>query len=187
MVLGEIAESFGRYTPVTEKTCIPHTQAHVDSLAVIETPGHAPHHLSFSYKGNLFAGEACGNYYSVGDTDYLRPATPPKFFLDVFLGSLDRLMALGVHHIRYAHFGDAPNSCQMIERFHAQILRWKEMIQEEMSGGSDDLLTRCMDHLLEQDPDLAGFKHMDPETQDREKFFAANSIRGFIDFLQDAR
>jgi len=156
-----------------------------ENLAVVETPGHAPHHLSFSYNGNLFAGEACGNYYSVRNTDYLRPATPPRFFLDVFLRSLDRLMGLGVQHICYSHFGDAPNSCQMIERFRAQILRWKEIIQEEMSYGTDDLLTRCMDHLLEQDPDLAGFRHMNPEMQDREKFFAANSVKGFIGFLQD--
>ena len=185
-VLGIIAEAFGPPKPVKEEMCIPHTQAHIEDLDVIETPGHAPHHVSFSYRGNLFAGEAGGNYLSVRDTDYLRPATPPRFFLKDFLGSVDRLIALGDQHICYAHFGDAPNSCQMLKRFRAQILRWKEVIQKEMSAGSNDLIMRCVDSLLEKDPDLKAFNSMDPDTQKRERSFMANSVRGYIEFLQNA-
>jgi len=183
-VLGEVAEAFGPLQPVKEEKCIPHTQAHIKNLVVIETPGHAPHHLSFSYRGNLFAGEAGGNYFSVQDTDYLRPATPHRFFLKDFLESLDRLIALDDQHICYAHFGDAPNSRQMLKRFRAQVLRWKEIIQKEMSAGSSDLTMRCMDSLLEKDPDLEAFKLMDPDTQKRERFFMANSVRGYMGFLQ---
>ncbi len=187
-VLGEIAEAFGPPEGVKEKMCIPHTQAqaHMKNLVVIETPGHAPHHLSFSYGKNLFAGEAGGNYFPVRDMDYLRPATPPRFFLKDFLESVDKLMALGDQRICYAHFGDAPNSRQMLKRFRAQILRWKEVIQKEMSPGSNDLVMRCVDSLLEKDHDLKAFRYMDPDTQKRERFFMANSVRGYIGFLQDA-
>jgi glyoxylase-like metal-dependent hydrolase (beta-lactamase superfamily II) len=185
MVLKEIAESFGPYTPVKEKMCIPHTQAQVEQLSVIETPGHAPHHLSFSYKGHLFAGEAAGVYYCVGDTDYLRPATPPRFFFDVFMESIDRLMALGEQHIYYAHFGEAPNSLQMLERFRTQVLRWKQVIRKEISAGSHDLIDRCVDRLLQEDPDLRAFKCMDPDVQKRENFFLRNSVRGYSEFLQN--
>ncbi len=185
-VLGEIAEAYGCPQAVKEKMCISHAQARIKNLTVIETPGHAPHHLSFSYGGNLFAGEAGGNYFSVLDTDYLRPATPPRFFMKDFLESVDRLMALEDQHICYAHFGDAQNSCQMLKRFRAQILRWKELIQKEMSAGSDDLMMRCVNSLLEKDPDLKAFKFMEPDTQKRERFFVANSVRGYIEFLQNA-
>lgn len=185
-VLGEIAEAYGCPQAVKEEMCISHAQARIKNLAVIETPGHAPHHLSFSYGGNLFAGEAGGNYFSVLDTDYLRPATPPRFFLKNFLESVDRLMALEDQHICYAHFGDAQNSRQMLKRFRAQIFRWKELIQKEMSAGSDDLMMRCVNSLLEKDPDLKAFKLMDPDTQKRERFFVANSVRGYIEFLQNA-
>lgn len=185
-VLGEIAEAYGCPQAVKEEMCIPHAQARIKNLAVIETPGHAPHHLSFSYGGNLFAGEAGGNYFSVLDTDYLRPATPPRFFMKDFLESVDRLMALEDQHICYAHFGDAQNSRQMLKRFRAQIFRWKELIQKEMSAGSDDLMMRCVNSLLEKDPDLKAFKLMDPDTQKRERFFVANSVRGYIEFLQNA-
>ena len=185
-VLGEIAEAYGCPQAVKEEVCIPHAQARIKNLTVIETPGHAPHHLSFSYGGNLFAGEAGGNYFSVLDTDYLRPATPPRFFLKNFLESVDRLMALEDQHICYAHFGDAQNSRRMLKRFRAQIFRWKELIQKEMSAGSDDLMMRCVNSLLEKDPDLKAFKFMEPDTQNRERFFVANSVRGYIEFLQNA-
>ena len=185
-VLGEIAEAYGCPQAVKEEMCIPHAKARIINLAVIETPGHAPHHLSFSYGGNLFAGEAGGNYFSVLDTDYLRPATPPRFFLKNFLESVDRLMALEDQHICYAHFGDAQNSRRMLKRFRAQIFRWKELIQKEMSAGSDDLMMRCVNSLLEKDPDLKAFKFMEPDTQNRERFFVANSVRGYIEFLQNA-
>lgn len=185
-VLGEIAEAYGCPQAVKEEMCIPHAQARIKNLTVIETPGHAPHHLSFSYGGNLFAGEAGGNYFSVLDTDYLRPATPPRFFLKNFLESVDRLMALEDQHICYAHFGDAQNSRRMLKRFRAQIFRWKELIQKEMSAGSDDLMMRCVNSLLEKDPDLKAFKFMEPDTQNRERFFVANSVRGYIEFLQNA-
>jgi len=185
-VLGEIAGAFGCPKAVKEEMCIPHTQAHIEDLVVLETPGHAPHHLSFSYSRNLFAGEAGGNYYSLRGIDYLRPATPPRFFLKDFLGSVDRLEALEDQHICYAHFGEATNSRQMLRRFRAQILRWKEVVQKEMSGGSDDLMMRCVDSLLEKDPDLKAFMLMDPDTQKRERFFMSNSVRGYIEFLQNA-
>ncbi len=183
--LGEIAEAFGPFRPVKEEMCIPHTQAAIENLDVIETPGHAPHHLSFSYNENLFAGEAGGNYYSVQGMDYLRPATPPRFYLKAFLETIDRLMALKEQRICYAHFGDAPDSTRMLKRFRAQILRWKEVVRKEIAGGSDHLLTRCVDRLLEEDPDLKAFELMDPDMQDRERFFMANSVRGYVEFLQN--
>ena len=184
-MLGEIAEAYGPPGAVKEERCISHTEADIKDLTIVETPGHAVHHLAFSYDGNLFSGEAAGNYYSVGDTDYLRPATPPRFFLKVFLGSLDKLMALEDQHICYAHFGDAPSSRQMVERFRAQIFRWKEVVEGEISGDPHDLPRRCVDSLLEKDPELRAFGLMDPHTQERERYFMTNSVRGYIGFLQN--
>ncbi len=183
-VLGEIADAYGPLKAVREDILIPHTQAHIKHLTVIETPGHAPHHLSFSYMGHLFAGEAGGNYLSVADTDYLRPATPPRFFLKVFLETVDRLMALEDQHICYAHFGHASSSRQMLRRFRAQVLRWKGVVEQEVSAAPKDLIMRCVDRLLEKDPDLKAFALMDPDTQARERFFMGNSVRGYVEFLE---
>jgi len=184
-VLREIAEAYGRPQPVQEEVFIPHTEPPVNDLVVVETPGHAPHHLSFGFRGHLFAGEAAGNYYVAEDWDYLRPATPPRFLQEVFLDSVDKLMGLEDQHICYAHFGEADSSHKMLTRFRAQILRWKDVIQEEMSHGLNDVMTRCVDRLLKEDPDLQAHRFMAPDVQKRERFFVANSVRGYLDFLQN--
>ena len=184
-VLKEVAEAYGQPKPVREGVFVSHTgPSPLQGLSVIETPGHAPHHLSFSFKGHLFAGEAGGNYYATKDWDYLRPATPPRFLMEVFLASLDKLLALEDQHMCYAHFGEALSSHEMLPRFRGQILRWHDVIQEEMSRGLDDLLKRCVDRLLAEDIDLKAFQYMDPDMRDRERFFISNSVRGFIDFLR---
>jgi glyoxylase-like metal-dependent hydrolase (beta-lactamase superfamily II) len=185
-VLGEIARAYGRPMPVPEDAFIPHTDIPMADLTVIETPGHAPHHLSFSFRGHLFAGEAAGNYCAGPAWDYLRPATPPRFFLEVFLESLDRLMALKDQHIGYAHFGEARSSHEMLARFRAQVLRWRDVIQEEIARDLNDVVGRCVHRLLEEDPDLRAHQFMEPDVQQRERFFIGNSVRGYLGFLQDS-
>jgi len=146
--------------------------------------GYGPPEPVFTYRGNLFAGEAGGNYYSLKDTDYLRPATPPRFFMEVFVNSVDKLLALEDQHICYAHFGDATSSKQMLRRFRTQVLRWKDLIRGEVTVGSDAIVERCVQRLLEKDLDLKAFSLMDTDTQAREKYFLSNSVKGYIGFLQ---
>ena len=186
-VLGDIAEIYGPPLPVLGERLIPHTEADIKDLKVIETPGHALHHLSYSYQGRLFAGEAAGNYLKCGGLEYLRPATPPRFFLDVFLESLDALMALNDQAIRYAHFGEAQSSHEMLNIFRDQLLRWEAIIGESVrqGGESQDIIKRCVDLLLEKDPNLAAFHKMDPDVQDRERFFMTNGIRGFVEYFNE--
>jgi glyoxylase-like metal-dependent hydrolase (beta-lactamase superfamily II) len=186
-VLGDTAKGFGPPEPVKKEKLVSHTQDSIPGLMVIETPGHAPHHLSFSYKNHLFAGEAGGNYFLVNNEEYLRPATPPRFFFKVFLNSLDRLLALGNQPIHYAHFGAGEGSHRLLNRFRDQLFRWKELVFEQMQKGDQNLVSRCMDVLLEKDPDMAAFKGMDPDLQKREKIFLTNSINGFIGFLRDEK
>ena len=184
-VLGKTAEGYGPPKPVAKERLLPHTQSGLKDLMVIETPGHAPHHLSFNYKNRLFAGEAGGNYFAIENTEYLRPATPPRFFFDVFLESVDRLLALKNQTICYAHFGRAEGSHRLLKIFHDQLMRWKEIIYDQVLIGDEDLENMCMEALLEKDPNLAAFHKMDPDTQERERIFLANSIKGFIGFFQE--
>lgn len=184
-VLGDMANVYGPPKPVSMKRLIPHTDLEIKDLEVIETPGHAIHHLSYTYKNKLFAGEAAGNYFTVNNSEYLRPATPPRFFLDVFLKSLDALLALKDQPIRYAHFGEAKSSHQMLNIFRDQLLRWEAIISESVrqGGGNEDIIKRCIDRLLEKDPNLAAFSIMAPDIQLRERFFMTNGVRGFLENL----
>ena len=184
-VLGKIAEMYGPPKPVPMERLIPHTECEVKDLLIIETPGHAPHHLSFCYRNRLFAGEAGGNYFVVNQREYLRPATPPRFFLDACLKRIDRLLALENQPICYAHFGRAGSSHRLLQVFRDQLMRWKEMIYEEILKGNEDLIKRCMDTLFEKDPNLAAFNQMAVDTRERERIFMANAIKGFVGFFQE--
>ncbi|MFH1480324.1 MAG: MBL fold metallo-hydrolase, partial [Pseudomonadota bacterium] len=142
-VLGDIAETYGPIKPVKAERLIPHGEANIQGLKIIETPGHAPHHISFSYKGHLFAGEAGGNFFSFQDQEYLRPATPPVFLLEECLKSIDNLIMEPDQLIYYPHFGMALSSHHYLRRFKAQLLRWKEIIQRVLSGGNMNPVERC--------------------------------------------
>jgi len=181
--LGDLAEAYGPIRPVKTERLIPHTEAQAQGIDVIETPGHAVHHLSFILEGNLFAGEAGGVYVTGQDWEYLRPATPPVFFLKQFVESIDRLLSARDLTMCYAHFGRASSSHHMLKRGRAQLLFWEQIIREERARSDQLLLERCRTRLLNEDPELRAFEAMSPAEQEREKFFMSNSIKGYLGFL----
>jgi glyoxylase-like metal-dependent hydrolase (beta-lactamase superfamily II) len=183
--LGEIALTYGPISPVRKDRIIPHTEARVPGLEIVETPGHAAHHLSYVYEGNLFAGEAGGVYLTVGGLEYLRPATPPVFFLKEFVESIDRLLLQGNFPIFYGHFGKAEMSRPMLKRAGNQLLFWENIVSEVLSKGHDDVIEECMKRLLKEDPELKAFQVMALDDQARERFFLMNSIKGYLGYLQD--
>ena len=183
--LGEIAEAYGRIMPVSAERLIPHHEAKIPGLEIIETPGHAVHHLSFVYRDRLFAGEAGGVYFVVGNREYHRPATPPVFFLEESLNSVDRLLACDDVPICFAHFGRKESSKNYLKRFRDQLLRWEEIISSVISRHKEDLEQRCVDRLFEKDPDIKAFEMMEPKAREREKFFMINSITGYLGYLKD--
>jgi glyoxylase-like metal-dependent hydrolase (beta-lactamase superfamily II) len=182
--LGDLAETYGPIKPVRRDRLIPHPEAQSEGIDLIETPGHAAHHLSFVLQENVFAGEAGGVFLKGEGWEYLRPATPPVFFLKEFLDSIDRLLAARDLTMCYAHFGRAESSHRMLKREQAQLLFWQEIIKEEIASGDPLLLERCMTRLLAQDPELLAFKALPPADQERERFFMGNSIKGYLGFLQ---
>jgi glyoxylase-like metal-dependent hydrolase (beta-lactamase superfamily II) len=186
-VLGDLARTYGPPSPLAEDRLVPHTECRVDGLDVIETPGHALHHLSFTYQKRLYAGEAAGNYFIIGKREYLRPATPPRFFLDVFLKSVDRLLALEDQPIRYAHVEGAESAHRLLRKFREQLIFWESVIGESVTlgGRKSDIIKYCVDRLLKEDPRLAAFEMMDSDTQERERTFMANAVNGFVGFFEE--
>lgn len=182
--LGDLAEVYGPIAPVKRERLIPHTEAQAEGIDLLETPGHAVHHLSFIVRGNLFAGEAGGIYVRGEGWEYLRPATPPVFFLKQFLESMDRLLNARDLTMCYAHFGRADSSRHMLKRERTQLLFWEKIIREEMAKGDDLLMEQCLARLLAEDPELRAFNTMASADQEREKFFMGNSIKGYLGFLE---
>jgi len=98
--------------------------------------------------------------------------------------SINRLLAHDDLPICYAHFGKAESAHRMMNLFRDQLLRWEEWIKKEISVGHDHLLERCIEKLLKKDQHLSAIGSFPPEFQKREQLLTANSILGFIEYLE---
>ncbi len=183
-VLGKTGEAYGPMKPVLLERIIGAETFSSDAVIPIMTPGHSAHHVSFLAGKYLFAGEAGGVHLSLLTKKYLRPATPPSFFLDVFLESIDTLIALNPSTICYGHFGIASNPVEMLKKQKNQLLFWKKIMENEMRNIQDDnFFDMCMARLLKEDPLIQGYHAMDEPMKIRETGFLINSIKGFVGYL----
>ena len=186
--LGSTADAYCPVKPVPQERL--KDAAFLDGCPVIPvpTPGHSIHHISYIYNDCLFAGEAGGVYYLLpSGRGYLRPATPPKFFRDLALESIDALISKNPSKICYGHLGMKENAAAMLIEHKKQLCLWENIIRNETGRlNNDNLISRCAGILLAKDPLISGFFNMGKETQERERFFFANSIKGFAEYLQSS-
>jgi len=183
--LGDIAVVYGEMRPVSEKKIIPSFEFQIDGIEAINTPGHAVHHVSYTCDRYLFAGEAGGVFHSLKNEIYQRPATPPKFYLEEAIESIDRLLNLGKKQMCFGHFGIHKDSKEILERHRKQLFLWKEVITDQVKRSSKDgdLVENCISELLAEDNSFASFNHLDDDIKERERYFIKNSIKGYIGYI----
>lgn len=181
--LGATGQAYGPIWAVPHAQLLPADQFDHAGILPLETPGHSPHHYSYLHGEHLFSGEAGGVYLPLDHGEgYLRPATPPRFFWDTYLKSLDCLLACEPQKICYGHFGMHGEARRMLVRHRGQLHRWRELFSapENFAPMGEAERVRClMDALLAQDPEMRAFGRLDGMTRAREEVFLANSIRGF--------
>ncbi len=183
--LGEKAIAYGPIDPVSKESLFSPEEISLEGLTILETPGHAPFHLSFSFHDLLFCGESAGVFVPLGEKIYLRPPTPPRFFLDQTVASVDKMLALPDQAIYFGHAGSHLSSQKMLGLYREQLFRWKDIIFEVLQSVSeDDIIKQAMEVLLAKDPLLACFPQMDVLSQQRERYFMTNSINGFVGYLK---
>jgi len=183
--LGELAFNYGEIDPVPEKNLLPSERFNRMGFKVINTPGHAAHHVSLVFGDYLFAGGAAGVFFDLGSRIYLRPATPVRFMLGEAMGSVDRLLENGGKEICYAHSGIHSDARQMLQRYKDQLCCWREVITEQMEHSRKESLTdHCVTALIENDESLRVLEEFTEEDRERELYFIRNSIEGFIQYLK---
>ncbi len=193
-VLGAVADAYGEPRPVPENTLAGYETLAADGIAVIPTPGHAPHHISFLDRGTLFVGEAAGTFLDLGDGDwYLRPATPPRFFLETAVKSLDRLLALdpAPERLAFAHHGLLEGRVvELLSRSREQHQRWVDAVRairrDHPEAPFEDLAPRIAAYLLEHDPYLARRGDLPADIQVREQDFTRQSLRGMVLYVDES-
>lgn len=215
--LGDLAYAYGQIKPVPQGVIL-ETDILPQEVEILPTQGHASHHQSYLVHLGadtvLFSGEAAGiylgetNYTShlrrcekAPDNIYLRPATPPRFFYDVYVDSLRNLEQYEPSLICYGHFGYTDDKGLLL-REENQLGLWKDIIWEEAMGGAscsdayslagsgrleaDDglLIDRILERLLSEDPLLSGFCSLSQDISLREEYFLGNSIKGFVGYIE---
>lgn len=188
-ILGSMAMSYGPVQAVEANRLSDVNQFQAEDVLPIITPGHAPHHVSFQTENYLFAGEAGGIYLSLPEKNfYLRPGTPPRFFLDNALQSVDALIASRPKAICYSHFGINANASTMLEAHRGQLLLWEALIKDEIQNRTaKERTSACLKRLLKEDPLMATFDQLPPGIQERETYFLLNSINGYLGYLESKK
>jgi glyoxylase-like metal-dependent hydrolase (beta-lactamase superfamily II) len=137
-VLGPVAEGYGPLDPIPPERFMAAQEFRSDGITALLTPGHAVHHVSYLTDSGLFAGEACGVHYHLGeDQEYLRPATPPRFFLDVALASVDALIEQTPSRMMIGHYGMVADGLALLKRHREQLLFWNNWLTRIIGGHSE--------------------------------------------------
>jgi glyoxylase-like metal-dependent hydrolase (beta-lactamase superfamily II) len=187
-VLGDIALAYGEIASVPQANISFEEKIRVgrETIDAVETPGHAPHHVSYAFRHYLFAGEVAGAHQPMQEKIYCRPATPPKFVLEISLASLDKVLARKPKLLCNGHFGIRQDACRFLSLAREQLELWTEEVEEALaSGGAENLSARVMERLMEKDAIFSNFKYLDNSIKKRESYFVSNSIKGMKQYIEE--
>lgn len=197
-VLGDKARVYGEPAPVPAAALADPAEAAARGITMIETPGHAAHHACFRHGDDLFLGEAAGIYATLGRGDdtpepYLRPATPPRFRLEVAARSLDRLLALepAPRTLLFAHHGRHTGDARiLLAAARDQLHRWVDVCREQRAAAGPDadrdaLMDAIVAELARRDPWFARGALLPGDIRVREADFTRQTLRGMLGYLED--
>jgi glyoxylase-like metal-dependent hydrolase (beta-lactamase superfamily II) len=184
-VLGFVSDIFGKPEPVPKDRVIPVTEGIFDlgygaKLTVTETVGHASHNLSFqeSFNGGVFPGDAAGTY--LPEFDVVVPTTPPPFYLDSALVSLDKLIRLKPTVLYFSHFGKATNGVQRLKDYRLQLKLWAEIAEEGVKNNWS--LEQVRDKIIAEDKAMSLVADFIKSHRIYSKTVLENCVRGFIEY-----
>ena len=157
-VLGKFAVLYGKIEPVPEDRILTaYGGMKFDlgdsvQLVVLETRGHASHHLCYFEGGSrgVFVGDAAGVY--IPRLDVTVPATPPPFYLEPTLASLGKIAGLRPRRLYYTHFGCVERADERLKKYEAQLKLWAEIVSDAVRKG--DTLENMRKRILERDPQM---------------------------------
>ncbi|XHH08495.1 MAG: MBL fold metallo-hydrolase [Candidatus Bathyarchaeia archaeon] len=186
-VLGFVAEVFGKPEPVPQDRITPVTEGVIElgdggKLTIFESLGHASHNLSFheSFNNGIFPGDAAGTYFP--EFNQVTPTTPPPFYLESSLASLDKLINLKPSVLYYSHFGKADQAVRRLRGYKAQLLMWNIIVQDAVKQNQS--FEQITERVLTEDPvmkDLSSFLKS-------HKVYAMtaieNSVCGFVEYAK---
>ncbi len=190
-VLEKAAVAYGRPESLPADRLAATGDAEARGIRALPTPGHARHHQCYLRGEVLFLGEAAGTFVDLTAGPYLRPATPPRFFLEETLASQDRLLALDPmpRVLAYGHHGLARDrTAELLGMSRAQHVHWVDGVREvlrECGADADfaEQVRRCHERFVESDPAYGLVRTLSAEAREREWGFLEQSLRGLFGYV----
>lgn len=186
-VLGPVSYMFGEPEPVPKERLIPMMDGVLDlgyggQLKITETSGHASHNLSFleTFNRGVFPGDAAGTY--TPQFDVVMPTTPPPFYLDEALASLDKIISLNPSALYYSHFGKASDAIKRLQDYKQQLKLWATITIDGVRKHQS--MQQIGARIFEEDKvvnKIAGFLSAHPVYTIT---VLQNNLEGFIDYAQ---
>lgn len=186
-VLGKVARAYGSIAPVPEHKIGYSERLPDPGIEIIESPGHASHHICYRVEDILFAGEVAGvRIPNPNGPDLLRIATPPVFIYEIYKDSLDRVSQSDADTMCFGHYGLCNDLERVFESAQAQLALWMEIVQKHFNPEADTAKAenRIYQEIMERDPSIKGFDQLPSDIREREKYFCRNSIRGIYQYFQ---
>jgi len=186
-VLGFVSEIFGKPEPVPQNRITSMTDGIINlgddnKLTIFETLGHASHNLSFheSFNNGIFPGDAAGTYFP--EFNMVSPTTPPPFYLESSITSIDKLINYHPSLLYYTHFGKADDAVRRLRGYKAQLLMWNKIVHDAVKQNQAfEQITECV---LTEDPIMSKLSTFLQEHKIYAKTAIDNSLCGFVEYIK---
>ena len=189
-VLGFISEIYGKPEPVPQDRIISTIDSSIDlgdrgKLTVFETLGHASHNLSFheSFNNGIFVGDAAGSYFS--EFNLVSPTSPPPFYLEASIASLDKLVSCCPSALYYTHFGKVDDAIRRLRGYRAQLLMVNKIVQRAVAQNKD--FEQIIECVLTEDPLMKTLSDFLRGHKVYSKTAIENSISGFVEYAKKSQ
>jgi glyoxylase-like metal-dependent hydrolase (beta-lactamase superfamily II) len=185
-VLGEkLAAAYGEIIAVPQESILFEETIGTTGVRAFLTPGHAQHHCCYLLDDLLFAGEVAGVRCVVPDAIMIRPATPPRFILEIALDSVERMMALQPRRMVFAHYGLVDSAAEHLAIARQQLLLWVEGAAAVASVAEAEREEAMFNWLMEHDGNYRNIDRLPEDIRARERYFFGNSYRGMAEYVAE--
>lgn len=183
-VLGALAEAYGEIAAVPAERIRFEETVGDTGIRTFLTPGHAQHHCSYLAGDLLFAGEVAGVRCPVPKGIFMRPATPPRFILEVGLDSLDRMLELAPSRMVFAHYGLVDDAVEHLRNARSQLVLWVRGIIATRAAEPAEREQAMLEWLMVHDPLYRALDRLPEDIRARERYFLGNTLRGMSEYVE---
>ena len=182
-VLGALAETYGEIMPIPAERISFEETIGSTGIRTFLTPGHAQHHCCYLVGDLLFGGEVAGVRGDVAEGIFMRPATPPRFILEVALDSIDRMIALAPQRMVFAHHGLVDDALGHLRIARSQLLLWVRGVAAVLALEESRREEALIAWLMEHDPHYRNVTQLPSDIRARERYFFGNTLRGMAEYV----